>query len=255
MINWKSLFTGNYVCAYDSSEYKKLDLHIHTPHSVCYSDMSVTPEQIVEAAKVFGLDAIGITDHNGVDNVDIMRNAAAKEGLTVFPGIELTTKSGHFLAVFDIDATVRQIDKLLDDIGVLGGQRGDAQVNIPLETEDIFKTVINNGGLVVAAHIERWPSGFLETNLTRAAKMEIHASRYLSALEITIARNREQWENGLMRGYPKKYACIQGSDAHSPLEVGRRSFLVRMDRIGLAGLRDAFVNWDNKIVFPDEFVD
>ena len=238
--------------SFDSTSFKKFDLHIHTPSSSCYSDITVKPEQIVKAAVAAGLDAVGITDHNTARGIDEIRRVSDKTKLAVFPGIELTTKSGHFLAIFEIETSVIKIDKLLDTIGIEPEFRGDGAIQIPGETLDIFKTVVDEGGLVIAAHIERWPSGFLETKESRSSKMALHANPLLSALEITVAQNKEQWNNGLMRGYPKKYACIQGSDAHAPNEVGRRPFLVRTEQIGLASLKSAFAYWDNVIVFPDQ---
>jgi hypothetical protein len=58
---------------------------------------------------------------------------------------------------------------------------------------------------------------------------------------------------GLVRGYPKRYACIQGSDAHAPAEIGRRPFLLKTEIIDLQALKYAFRNWDNVIMFPNEF--
>jgi histidinol phosphatase-like PHP family hydrolase len=238
--------------SFDSTSFKKFDLHIHTPSSLCYSDVTVRPEQIVEDAIATGLDAIGITDHNTARGIDEIRRVSDKTKLAVFPGIELTTKGGHFLAIFEIDTPVIKIDKLLDTIGIEPEFRGDGAIQIPGETVDIFKTIVDKGGLVIAAHIERWPSGFLETKESRSSKMALHAHPLLSALEITVPESKEQWNNGLIRGYPKKYACIQGSDAHAPSEVGRRPFLVRTEQIGLAVLKSAFAYWDNVIVFPDQ---
>jgi PHP family Zn ribbon phosphoesterase len=237
---------------FESLPFKKLDLHIHTPCSLCYSDMTVKPEQIVEAAITSGLDAIGITDHNTVEGIEDVRRVSAKRNLVVFPGIELTTKSGHFLAIFDIGMSITRLHEFLDEIGIPRSHWGDGVEQVGGEAEDVFKMVVERGGVVIAAHIERWPSGFLETKESRSAKMAIHASQYLSALEITVAQNREQWNRGQMRGYPKKYACIQGSDAHAPDEVGRRPFLVRMEKLGLKELKSVFTNWDNEIVFPDQ---
>jgi hypothetical protein len=236
----------------NGSTYKKLDLHIHTPRSQCYSDMSVRPEQIVEAAVVFGLDGIAVTDHNCVEAVDDMRRAAARESLVVFPGMELTTRSGHFLAIFDLDAPVERLRALLDAVGVAREHWGDGAEMVGCETEEVLRHVVEAGGLAIAAHIERWPSGFLETKEPRSVKMAIHASRYLSALEITVAQNREQWQSGTVRGYPRRHACVQGSDAHAPTEVGRRPFLLRTETLDLAALRAAFADWETRIAFPDD---
>jgi PHP family Zn ribbon phosphoesterase len=232
--------------------FKKFDLHIHTPSSSCYSDMTVTSEQIVDAAVAANLDAIGITDHNTVSGIDSIRKAAEKEKLAIFPGMELTTRSGHFLALFELDTPVGKMDMLLDEMGIAVPLRGDGTVHLNGEPEDIFKSVVAEGGLIIAAHIERWPSGFLETKEPRSVKMAVHASPYLSALEITVAQNKEQWNKGLMRGYPKKYACIQGSDAHAPNEVGRRPFLIKTDQISLEALKSALTSWDNVIAFPGQ---
>ena len=237
---------------FDYSQFKKLDLHIHTPHSSCYSDMSVKPEQIVEAAVASGLDAIGITDHNSVAGVEDIRRIAERKNLIVFPGIELTTKGGHFLAIFEVDTAITKLEKLLDELGIARENRGDGTQQINVETEEIFKKVTYLGSVLIAAHIERWPSGFLETKESRTVKMSIHASPYLSALEITVAQNQEQWNNGEMRGYPKKYACIQGSDAHAPDEIGRRPILFRVNKISLDALKQTFTDWDNIIFFPDQ---
>jgi hypothetical protein len=87
--------------------------------------------------------------------------------------------------------------------------------------EEVFQKTEDWGGVAIAAHIERWPSGFLETNETRQAKMRIHSNKYLSALEITVPQNKNLWNAGQVRGYPKKYACIQSSDAHALEEIGR----------------------------------
>ena len=232
--------------------FRKFDLHIHTPHSLCYSDAAVRPGQIVEAALVFGLDAIAITDHNGVEGIGGVQKAAAGESLAVFPGVELTTRSGHFLTLFDLDMPVARLRDFLDSAGISREHWGDAAEMVAGNAEDIFRTVVQWGGVVIAAHIERWPSGFLETKEPRSVKSAIYASPYLSALEITIAQNRRAWESGQMRGYPRRHACIQGSDAHSPTEVGRRPFMVRVEKVGLEGLKAAFAEPESAIAFPDE---
>ena len=56
-----------------------------------------------------------------------------------------------------------------------------------------------------------------------------------------------------MRGYPKKYACIQGSDAHALDEIGRRPVYIRMERVDLPTLRSVFLECEDGIVFPHEF--
>ena len=119
--------------------------------------------------------------------------------------------------------------------------------------EEVCEKIEERSGIAIAAHIERWPSGFLETNEPRRVKMSIHGSQYLSALELTVPQNRGLWNAGKVRGYPKKYACIQGSDAHALVEIGRRPVYIQMETVGLAALRSAFLDYEARIVFPNEY--
>ncbi len=232
--------------------FKKVDLHVHTPKSVCYSEESSTPEQIVNAALTSGLEAIAITDHNTVEAIDAIRQAAGNNSLFVFPGIELSTKGGHVIAIFELDTPIERLRDFLDYVGVTREGWGDAATMASSGIEEVFKKIEERGGIAIAAHIDRWPSGFLETNEPRQVKMRIHNNKYLSALEITVPKSRKLWSAGEMHGYPKKYACIQGSDAHALSQIGRRPIYIQMERVGLEALRLAFLDWKAKIVFPDE---
>lgn len=76
------------------------DLHIHSCLSPCGSDDS-TPANIVGMAIVAGLDAIAITDHNSCLNVSAAMELGEAYGVTVIPGMELTTSEEvHVLCYF-----------------------------------------------------------------------------------------------------------------------------------------------------------
>ncbi len=233
--------------------FRKVDLHIHTPTSACYSDDSATSEQIVDAALAAGLEVIAITDHNTFGAVDAIRKIAEKKGLFVFPGVELSTKGGHFVALFEMDTPQNRLEDFLDYLQIDRSRWGDGTARIESKTEYVLEKIDEWGGIAIAAHIERWPSGFLETNESRSSKMGIHASKYLSALEITIPEHKGLWNEGMVRNYPKKYACIQGSDAHNPDEIGRRPVYIKMGSVNLEALKAAFLDYKERIVFPDEY--
>jgi len=234
------------------STFRKVDLHVHTPKSTCYSDQSVTLGQIVDAALASGLEVIAITDHNTVEAIDGIREVAGKKGLFVFPGIELSTKGGHVIAIFELDTPVERLEDFLDYVGVAWDGQGDAATMAGDGIEKVFQKIDERGGISIAAHIERWPSGFLETNEPRRVKIRIYSNKYLSALEITVLQNKSLWNAGQVRNYPKKYACIQGSDAHALNEIGRRPVYIQMEQVGLEALRSAFRDYETRIVFPNE---
>ena len=82
------------------SEWRKWDLHIHTPAS----DGTGSPEEIVNEAIAKGLSVIAITDHHTTDYIDKVKAAAQNTDLTVISGIEFRSeygaKSVHFIAYF-----------------------------------------------------------------------------------------------------------------------------------------------------------
>ena len=75
-----------------------IDLHTHSS----VSDGTETPTQLVRAGVAAGLTAMAITDHDSTAGWEEARGAAAGTGLTVIPGMELSTNFGpasvHMLA-------------------------------------------------------------------------------------------------------------------------------------------------------------
>jgi len=66
------------------------DLHLHSH----YSDGSFPPAEVVRRAKVAGLAAIALTDHDTVDGLPEFLAAASAAGLTAIPGVELSVNEG-----------------------------------------------------------------------------------------------------------------------------------------------------------------
>lgn len=232
--------------------YKKIDFHVHTPVSKCYSEAGVTFDQIAETAVDAGLDALVISDHNAFEAVGRIEESAEGKGLIVFPGVELSTVGGHVLGLFDVETPMDVLEDLLKCVGIQKEARGDGTIMTGSSIEDVFFEIDRHGGLAIAAHIERWPSGFLETNESRKTKQRIHSNPHLSALEITQPQNKDLWRKGKMRSYPKRYPCIQGSDAHALDDIGRRPTYVKMSEISLDHLRAAFQGDNAQIRFPEE---
>lgn len=75
-----------------------IDLHTHSS----VSDGTETPARLVRSALLAGLETIAITDHDSTAGWQEAASAASGTGLTVIPGLELSTryswKSVHLLA-------------------------------------------------------------------------------------------------------------------------------------------------------------
>lgn len=76
------------------------DLHIHSCLSPCGDD-EMTPYNLVNMAKICGLDIIALTDHNTCLNCESAMKAGEKIGVTVVPGMELcTSEEIHCICLF-----------------------------------------------------------------------------------------------------------------------------------------------------------
>lgn len=76
------------------------DLHLHSCLSPC-GDMDMTPNNIVNMAKLLGLDVIALTDHNTCLNCEAAMKVGEEVGLLVIPGMELTTSEDiHAVCLF-----------------------------------------------------------------------------------------------------------------------------------------------------------
>jgi hypothetical protein len=74
------------------------DLHTHTVHS----DGQLTVPALARYAATLGLDFVAVTDHNTVSHHRELPGAAARYGVTLLPGQEVTTPGGHAGALGDV---------------------------------------------------------------------------------------------------------------------------------------------------------
>ncbi|MDR1669096.1 MAG: PHP domain-containing protein [Oscillospiraceae bacterium] len=76
------------------------DLHLHSCLSPCADD-DMTPGSICAMAKLAGLQAVALTDHNTCGNVRAFCAQAEAQGLIGVPGMELTTREEiHVVCLF-----------------------------------------------------------------------------------------------------------------------------------------------------------
>jgi 3',5'-nucleoside bisphosphate phosphatase len=90
-----------------------VDLHIHSCLSAC-ADNDMTPNNIVNMAKLKGLDLIAVTDHNSAKNQPAIDAVAKRVGLSVLYGVEVCSyEEVHVLVYFRELNQVMQFDEWL----------------------------------------------------------------------------------------------------------------------------------------------
>jgi len=234
------------------SRFFKIDFHVHTATSPDFRERTASPAQVVESALRAGLEAIAVTDHNSFSAVAAVSDAARGTGLTVFPGFEVNARGGHILAVFDPATPLDHVEEALTGCGIGKTSFGNPEV-LGNDILQVMDTIELKGGLAIAAHVDG-PGGFIQANTQGKRRIEIHAHKTLSALEVVDQARKADFVAGKVPGYSRPIACVLGSDAHSLQDIGTRFTLVRMQTPSIEGLRQAIADPALRIKFPSEWL-
>lgn len=121
--------------------YREFDLHGHTKYSAFPISINYSPKEAIIKAKEVGLRGIAITGHDTIEGLDEGLDAAAKHGVIVIPGIEITSRTGsktpHILALGITPEEVRR-----------------SKYKIPRykDPSTVILWIHDHGGVAIAAH-------------------------------------------------------------------------------------------------------
>ena len=152
-----------------------IDLHVHTRHT---RGGALAPRDVLQAARVAGLDGVAFTDLNTLDGLPEIRSAAAETGVLALVGLEVATDKGHYLCFFPDPEKVPAPPQLF----------GSAT---PWPVREVLERVRALGGVAVAAHpydktIDR-PSGDVIFTLDGLAAIEgLHGRKKGSANDLAV---------------------------------------------------------------------
>jgi predicted metal-dependent phosphoesterase TrpH len=134
-----------------------VDLHTHSTAS----DGTLPPERVIEEAESCGLAALALTDHDTIDGVRPAREAAARAGIRVIAGVELSAydqdEEVHLLALHL--SQLESLEKRLTDLRVSRYARAGRivdrlnELGIPLTLDEVLQQ--SNGGAVGRPHVAR----------------------------------------------------------------------------------------------------
>ena len=242
-------------------QHYKADLHIHTALSPC-AELEMSPAAIVSTAKERGLHLIGIADHNSTLNAMVVKELAAKEGIAVLTGVEVTSSEEvHCLAFFEDESSLLDFQHYLEEkilrIANPDGQLGDqpvvdAEENIvtmipywlpaALQTgiAAIQQQVAALNGIFIPAHINRPANGlfaqlgFMPPNLQFDA-LEFSGRTTAKAIRATY-HLRPEWP------------LIACSDAHFLEQIGANYTLFSMQDCSFAEIQKALRRQEGRAV-------
>jgi hypothetical protein len=226
----------------------------------------MTPAKIVNEAGLKNLAMIAVADHNSAANASAVMKAAAKTGLLVIPGIEVTTaEEVHVIGLFaEINAALSMQELIYDHL--LPGENDEELFGIQVEAnefdeveginnrlligattlglEDVVTAIHLRGGLAVAAHIDR--EAFSITSQLGFVPPDLN----LDALEVSKHMSLGQAIRHF--GEYERFPFYTASDAHDLEEIGSSPTLFRVRRSSMEELKKALrFEEGRKVIYDD----
>jgi hypothetical protein len=210
----------------------RADLHSHTS----FSDGQHGPAELLRRAREAGLTHLGLTDHDTVAGIAEAREAAAREGLTLVAGIEVSAQLGpreaHILGHF-IDPASPELARLFDEASDLRRAR----------MERMVARAVQEGVPVTMDEVERIAQGATlgRPHLARALVARGHVATVQEAFDLWLADGRPL---ALPRARPAAAEAIRiiraaggaATLAHPAVNRVHLEELRKLRAAGLAGL-------------------
>lgn len=197
----------------------------------------MTPRNIVEKAASLGINIIAVCDHNSAENVEVTADLAREKGISVIPGMEITSaEEVHVLGLFgDIDDACKMQGVVYEHLQA-GENDEDAfglQVVVneadevtgfnrrlligatDLSVNRILELIHGFNGLAVASHIDRDVFGIIGQLGFIPPELDF------DALEISRRTSPEEARRRFASFL--NIPWISSSDAHRIEDVGART--------------------------------
>ena len=203
---------------------------------------------IVAKAVEFGVSVLAVA---GPDGVAAFRTAAMGQGITVFPGFEMTSSEGiHVLCIYPPDTDVEQLEGFLGQFGMdpPGSSIGQASASF----EKAVTRVRIQGGVAIAAHAAS--AGGLSPQAWRSE--DLLAVRIPGPVEELPEDARRILENrhaDYRRVHPagnkQAVAVINAKNITiaADFEHPAATCRIKMSEVSIEGLRQAFLDPDSRI--------
>lgn len=207
------------------------DFHLHSCLSPC-GDGDMTPYNLVNMAKVMGLDAVALTDHNTCLNCKAALKAGEEAEILVIPGMELcTSEEVHIVCLFadlkNAESFSEYVRTLIPPIpnrpqifgeqlimdekdNVLGNESRLLTTAADISVSAVPKIVKEYSGVSFPAHIDRASysiisnlgtidesMGFSSAEITRKADLAEYTKKYpaLGSMNILTSSDAHYLEN------------------------------------------------------------
>lgn len=263
-------------------DFRKIDLHIHTPASKCYKGPTNDEEylKIIESAIKRKIEIISITDHNTVDGykkifsikdellkrknnlseitdskqsksqvTEIIKKIELYSKVLILPGIEIEVNPGiHILVIFNNEIDVDQIDKFLFEGGYSSkDMQGMEDPTFPAQWDvlDLYEASKKYDCILIDPHTDS-NKGILNTTQKGNYRAECFRSERLVGVCYKSESQKDKLYNTIVTtgNYARKtpISFIKFSDAHKSEDVGKYFTWAKLKKLNFESLKTAFSN-------------
>ncbi len=225
----------------------KYDFHLHSCLSPC-GDNDMTPYNLVNMAKLMGLDAIALTDHNTSLNCPAAIDAGKEAGLLVIPGMELcTVEEVHVVCLFEelcdaleFSSFVHSKMPIVKNRADIFGEQYimDSLDNVTGEEELLLTTAANITIGEVPALVKKYGGAAFPAHIDRTSYSVIsnlgEINEYMGFLSAEITAKADKSE------YFSKYPCLKdmniltSSDAHYLENIGEGHGTMQVSELSIS---------------------
>ncbi len=205
------------------------------------------------------IKVIAITNHNDAKAASTFQDAARGTGITIFPGFELESSDGiHILCLYAPQTDAEQLGHFLGEFGIRSAKPSAESANTSFV--DTLSRVKAQGGIGIAAHATSDKGLF--TALMGQARAKAWRSPDLMAIQIPgpvdnlhrkvlpIVRNEvTDYRRRYPAGENLAVAVVNAMDVVEPEDLAHpaASCWIKMSRVSIDGLRQAFLDPDSRI--------
>ena len=227
-------------------------------------DATAHAMEVIAKAVDLNIEALAVTDHNSVRDVATFRAAAENQPVHIIPGFELSSSEGvHVLCLYPLDTSDDRLERYLGEFGIR-----DTDPSSDIADKSFSQTlsvVQSQGGLAIAAHVTndrgllkvmRGQSGiraWQDENLL-AVQIPGPVSDLPSHIRPIVENRNADYRRAQAPEERLALAVLNAKDVTTPkdLEDPAATCLIKMDDVGIGGLRQAFLdpgsrirlNWD-----------
>src|SRR5690554_1633636 len=207
------------------SQWRKWDLHFHTPSSYDYGDKSVTNQEIIDTLSANDISVVAITDHHVIDieRITELQSLGKTKGITVLPGIEFLSDSRgrapiHFIGIFAEDCNLTHIWGQIENKTNISKIKGEgAKINeVYCNLETTIELIKNLGGLTSIHAGEK--SNSVENithSLPHGEAQKTLIAKSVDFYELGKPEDKEGYVNAVFPAIKKHIPMIICSDNHN----------------------------------------